>query len=177
VTTNLPTYLNPPIWATYLLRLSTPKRALQLACESLLLKYLTSRHFVPSATHASCRLFSPFHLLPVILFLQQRMQVGAWFPPFPSCACSAFRPVRASIRFLRINSPRGCIRNTAQSLSAYRSFVLHGISDSAFLNCISSFVPYSLPYLLKTRCNVSSLWGVAQVQDDSWTHSTCTVVF
>jgi len=74
------------------------------------------------------------------------MQVAACFPPFASCACSAFRPVRASMRFLRINSPRGWLRNTTQSLSAYRSFLLHGISDSAFLNCISSFVPYSLPY-------------------------------
>jgi hypothetical protein len=173
VTTNLPTYLSKPTNLSYLL---TSAKYTQECVTSCMRKPAptvphfpslcsfsnvrklppvsplspTSRHFVTSATHASYPLFSPLsptsrHFVPSATHASCRL----FSPPFPSCACSAFRPVRASIRFLRINSPRGYLRNTVQSLSAYRCCLLRGISDSAFLNCISSFVPYSLPYLLK----------------------------
>ncbi len=63
------------------------------------------QRFTPQAyvTSCGCQSLSYSTSLPVTLFLQQRMHVATCFPPaskisplsspFPSCACSPFRPV------------------------------------------------------------------------------------
>jgi hypothetical protein len=62
----------------------TPKSTLPLAGAKAC-SYSTSRHFVPSAAHARCHVFSPrLQNFPPFIPLSS---------PFPSCACSPFRPV------------------------------------------------------------------------------------
>jgi len=98
-----------------------------------------------SAAHARCYVFPP------------RLQNFPLSSPFPSCACSPFRPV-SNFHIYPISShiqvPRNCVDNRGIVLER---IVLGGISDSAFLKSISSIVPSSLPCLLKTLCNVYSL--------------------
>ncbi len=62
-------------------RFTPQEHVTSCGCESLLLQYLTSRHFVPSVAHARCHVFPP------------RLQNFPLSSPFPSCACSPFRPV------------------------------------------------------------------------------------
>ncbi len=59
-------------------------------CESVLLQYFTSRHFVPSAPHARCHVFFP------------PLKISPFHPPFPPALVPPFVQCRASIRFLRI---------------------------------------------------------------------------
>ncbi len=71
-------------------------------CQSLLLQYFTSCHFVPSAAHARCHVFSP---LP--------QKISPFHPPFPPALVPPFVQCRASIWFLRIyiQVPSNCVDN------------------------------------------------------------------